>query len=78
MYRQRLLRDIVNTKNQISGSTVSTYRERSFDEIDFDDENEKESEVSSENDDSLKKQSNLKEIGNNDEDEKEQLTTRIR
>ena len=50
---------------------INTYRERSFNETDFDDENEKELRISNENDDFFKKQSSSKEIDNNDEDEKE-------
>ena len=57
---------------------ISTYRERSFDEINFDDGNEKELGTSSENDDFFKKQSSSRETDDNDKDEKEQLTTRIR
>ena len=78
MYRQRLLRNIVNTESQISRSTVSTYRERSSDETDSDDGNEEESGIFNENDDSFKKQSSSRETDNNDEDEKEQLITGIR
>ena len=72
MYRQRLLRDIVVVKSQISGITVNTYRKESFDETDSDDENEDESGTSSEKDEFFKKrQSSLREIDDNDEDEKE-------
>ena len=77
MYRQRLLYDIVNVESQVPESTVSTYRKRSFGETEFDDENEEESGTSSKDDSSLKKQSSSREIGDNDEDEKEQLTTGI-
>ena len=71
MYRRRLLRDIVNTESQVPESTVSAYRERSSSKTDSDDGNEKESGISSENDDSLEEQSSSREIGDNDEDEKE-------
>ena len=78
MYKRRLLCDIVNVESQILRSTISIYRERSSDEIDFDDEDEEESGISNENDDSFEKQSNSREIDDNDEDEKEQLITEIR
>ena len=58
-------------KSQISRSIINVYRKKSFDETDSDDENEKELEISNENDDSFKKQLNSREIDNNDEDEKE-------
>ena len=78
-YRQRLLRDIVVIKNQTLETTISVYYKRSFDETDSDDENKEESEISNENDEfSKKKQSSLREIDDNDKDEKEQLVTEIR
>ena len=63
---------ISSSRSQTSGTTVSTYRERSSDKTDFDDGNKEESETSNENDESFKEeQSNSKGIDNNDEDEKE-------
>ena len=79
MYRRRLLRDIFVAESQTPGSTASAYRERSFDETKSDDENEEESGISGEDDGSSKKEySSSRGTGDNDEDEKEQLTTRIR
>ena len=78
MYRQRLLRNIVVAKNQVLETTVSIYRKRSFDEIDFDDENKEESEILDKDERFFKKQSSLKKINNNDKDEKEKLIIEIR
>ena len=59
-------------RSQIPRTTINVYRERSFNETDSDDENEEESGISNKKDEFFKeKQSNLKEIDNNDEDEKE-------
>ena len=72
MYRQRLLRNIVVVKNQTLEMTVSIYRKKLFNETDFDDGNEEELGISSKDDEfSKEKQSSLREIENNDEDEKE-------
>ena len=55
-YRQWLLRNIVVTESQTLETTVSTYRERSFNETDFNDENEEESETFDEKDEFSKKE----------------------
>ena len=58
-------------KSQTLETIISTYRKRSFDKTDFDDENEEESETFDEDESFKEEQSSLEGISDNDEDEKE-------